>query len=43
MISRATRGAVQALRVAAAALLGLFKLQWSLMVLGGPKVFSSAT
>ena len=40
MFSRATRGAVQALRVAAAA---LFKLQWSLIVLGGPKVFSSAT
>ena len=40
VFSRATRGAVQALRVAAAA---LFKLQWSLMVLGGPKVFSSAT
>ena len=39
MFSRATRGAVQALRVAAVA---LFKLQWSLMVLGGPKVFSSA-
>ena len=40
VFSRATRGAVQALRVAAAA---LFKLQWSLMVLGGPNVFSSAT
>ena len=40
MFSRATREAVQALRVAAAA---LFNLQWSLMVLGGPKVFSSAT
>ena len=37
-MSRATRGAVQALRVA-----GAVKLQWSLMVLGGPKVFSSAT
>ena len=30
MFSRATRGAVQALRV-------LLKLQWSSMVLGGPK------